>query len=136
MADRLQTDRAAGAGCFIDAMQCGKTTDTTNPSFPPLSLKETVPDMSMSPPLWHSIRDHKLAEQASRIPKEWLISLQNMPSSDVINVMDIPRTCGVLTPKELHITEAYDARTLATELRYGKLTAVEVTNAFCKVRHF
>ena len=88
--------------------------------------------MSDSP--WHSIRDRKLADRAAKIPKEWLILSENLPGSDVLDVTDIPRTCGVLTPKELHITEAYDARSLAAVICNRKLTAVEVTTAFCKVR--
>ncbi len=87
----------------------------------------------MTPP-WHSIRDRKLADRASRIPKEWLIPLNRLPDSDVLDVTEIPRTCGILTPEELHITEAYDARNILAKLRNGKLSAVEVTTAFCKVR--
>lgn len=87
----------------------------------------------MSPP-WHSIRDRKLTDRASRIPKEWLIPPELLPGPDVLDVTEIPRTCAILKPKELHITEAYDARNLAAELRNGKLSAVEVTTAFCKVR--
>ena len=88
-----------------------------------------------TPPLWHSIRDRKLADRASHIPKEWLIPSENLPSHDVLDVTDIPRTCGVLTPREVHITESYDARGLRDALINRSFTAVEVTTAFCKVRH-
>lgn len=87
----------------------------------------------MSPP-WQSIRDRKLAERSSRIPKEWLIAPERIPGPNILDVTEIPGTCGILSPKELHITEAYDARSMAAELRNGKLSAMEVTTAFCKVR--
>ena len=48
--------------------------------------------------------------------------------------MDVPRTGGVLTAREVHITEAYDAQGLAKAIKERRFTAVEVTRAYCKVR--
>lgn len=88
----------------------------------------------MAPPPWESIRVRKLEEQKSRIPQEWLIARERLPSDDVLNVVDVPRTCGILSPQELRITEDFDARSLAAAIRSRQLSALEVTIAFCKVR--
>lgn len=45
--------------------------------------------------------------------------------------MDVPRDCGLLSEKELEITER-TAVDLVKRLAKGELTAVEVTAAFCK----
>jgi hypothetical protein len=47
--------------------------------------------------------------------------------------MDIPRTCGLLSARELEITENYDVRELLRAMADKRLTAEEVTTAFCKV---
>ncbi|KAI4207843.1 MAG: hypothetical protein LQ346_000346 [Caloplaca aetnensis] len=86
----------------------------------------------MAPPPWESIRVRKLEEQKSRIPQEWLIARERLPSDDVLNVVDVPRTCGILSPQELRITEDFDARSLAAAIRSRQLSALEVTIAFCK----
>lgn len=87
----------------------------------------------MSHPQWQTIRDRKLADVASRIPTEWQIPASKLPPASISNVLSIPHTCGILTSKELHITESYNARSLLSALRNRDLTAVEVTTAFCKV---
>ena len=84
-------------------------------------------------PQWQPIRDKKLAEVAYRIPPEWQISPSRLPPPTTANVLSLPRTSGVLTAKEIHITEDYDARELLNTLKHRKFTAVEVTTAFCKV---
>jgi len=87
-----------------------------------VTLGHTPP---MSSPPWQSIRDRKVADRTARIPQEWLILREDLPGPDVLDVIDIPRTCSILTPEDIHITEAYDARSLAGEIRNGKLTAVD-----------
>ncbi|KAG0648965.1 amidase [Hyphodiscus hymeniophilus] len=84
----------------------------------------------MSKPLWQAIAERKQAERQSRIPKEWL--LPSLPSSSTLNVLSIPQTCGILSSKELEITEKYDATSLAQAIASNRLTAEEVTTAFCK----
>ena|ERR1700760_1025999 len=78
---------------------------------------------------WQSIARRKQQEQLSRIPKEYLLSSKNSEST---NVLGVPRSCGLLTSKELDITENFDATALAKEIRDGNLTSVEVVEAFCK----
>lgn len=64
------------------------------------------------------------------ISREWLLS--SLPSPSTIDVRSIPRTCGILTSKELEITENYDATALAQAIQSHTLTAQAVTVAFCK----
>ena len=48
------------------------------------------------------------------------------------SVLDVPRTCGLLTEDELDITENYDAVTLLEKIAARELTSHSVTTAFCK----
>ncbi|RAH50283.1 putative general amidase [Aspergillus brunneoviolaceus CBS 621.78] len=73
--------------------------------------------------------------EVSQIPPGLLStadSITNTSQYEAINVMDIPRTCGLLTSDELLITEQYDVRSLLGAIRERKLTAKEVVHAFCK----
>lgn len=79
---------------------------------------------------WKAIAQRKRAERQSRIPSAWLLS--NPPSPSTLDVLSIPRISGILTSHELSITENFDATSLADAIRSHKLTAEEVTIAFCK----
>ncbi|KAK9449118.1 amidase signature domain-containing protein [Limtongia smithiae] len=70
----------------------------------------------------------KLAERESRIPQEWRITFDESKPC----LLDVPSTCGLLSAKELEITENYDSVGLLAELAAGKLSAVEVATAFNK----
>ncbi|KAK7204916.1 general amidase-like protein [Myxozyma melibiosi] len=70
----------------------------------------------------------KLAQRESRIPKEWKIDVDLSPA----NLLDVPSTCGLLTDRELEITEKYDSVGLLAEIAKGTYTSKEVTIAFCK----
>jgi amidase len=85
------------------------------------------------PESWQSVSKRKKEQQASRIPKEWLLVAEFKPSAGTLNVLDIPRKCGILDEKDLEITENYDATALVEELAKGRLKSVDVTRAFCKV---
>lgn len=77
------------------------------------------------------IAKRKQEQRQSRIPKQWI--LQSPPPRETLNVEDVPRTCGIMTDHELHITENYDATALAEAIASRKLKCVDVTTAFCKV---
>lgn len=95
-----------------------------------------------------AISQRKLAETDAKIPSEWRLSESQIPPGMLspaesitnvkqygrVNVMDIPRTCGLLSARELEITEQYDVRGLLRAMTDKRLTAEEVTTAFCKVR--
>jgi Asp-tRNA(Asn)/Glu-tRNA(Gln) amidotransferase A subunit family amidase len=84
------------------------------------------------PDTWLAISQRKKADQASRIPKDWLLPDHSKPSPNTNNVLDIPRRCGILSKEELHITDDYDATALLEGLKSGQLKSVDVTRAFCK----
>lgn len=48
------------------------------------------------------------------------------------NLLPIIKDCGILTPRELEITDVEDATTLLAEIHSQKWTALEVTIAYCK----
>lgn len=73
-----------------------------------------------------TIRKH---QQLNEIPKEWTIRI---PSPDHINVVDIPHTCGVLTERELQITETLDIDLMLRHLASAEWSSFEVTTAFYK----
>ncbi|KAF4624347.1 hypothetical protein G7Y89_g13825 [Cudoniella acicularis] len=79
---------------------------------------------------WKAIAQRKQSEREARIPKAWRLS--SLPPANNLDARTIPRTCGLLSSKELEITERYDATDLSEAIRSGNLTAEEVTIAFCK----
>ncbi|CDK25120.1 unnamed protein product [Kuraishia capsulata CBS 1993] len=66
------------------------------------------------------------------IPEKWRLPADLYPTDPMANVLDIPRTCGILTEKEQDITENYTAAEMLVKLSSGEFTSVEVTTAFCK----
>jgi amidase len=88
----------------------------------------------MSQP-WQTIVAKKRAQQAPMIPNEWKLSQEvigQAKANPEAGVADIPAHCGLLTPKEIEITEKYDAVGLVESLAAKRFTASEVTLAFCK----
>lgn len=83
---------------------------------------------------WQSIAEKKRADLASRIPKEWLLPASYRPDGNTIDLTEIPRHCGLLSTRELELTEKHDATELLELLRSGRLKSREVVEAFCKVR--
>lgn len=103
--------------------------------------------MSNSTPSYPAIAQRKQAHLESQIPAEWKLSASQIPSGMLsledsitnakqyqrVNVMDVPRTCGLLTNKELEITENWDIRGLLRVIAEKRYTAEDVVGAFCKV---
>ncbi|CAO2652666.1 Nn.00g009490.m01.CDS01 [Neocucurbitaria sp. VM-36] len=94
-----------------------------------MSKSKAQPEPQL-PPKWQLVAWQKKDEQYTRIPYEW--RLDSLPSPSVTNYTDIARTCGLLSRKELDITEQYDATELAKAIREKKLKCVNVARAFCK----
>lgn len=80
---------------------------------------------------WQEKAAAKAAEAKAKIPTEWLLPEGLVPDNQ-LNVLDVPRTCGILTLEEISITEDYDATALRDKLAKGELSAFQVTVAFCK----
>jgi hypothetical protein len=81
------------------------------------------------PTTWQELAAEKKARQAASIPKEWLIV---PPSEDILDVTDIPAKCGLLSARDLEITEVTSVAALLSKIATGAWTSVEVTTAFCK----
>ncbi|KAI5789212.1 general amidase-like protein [Pyronema domesticum] len=87
--------------------------------------------MSSPPETWREISIRARANRDSKIPPSWL--LKNPTTySHLSDVTSVPRSCGLLTPLELDITESYTAPALVSAISEKKFTAVEVATAFCK----
>ncbi|OCH96192.1 general amidase [Obba rivulosa] len=83
----------------------------------------------MSTPSWQEQVADKRRRLQEAIPKEWLIT---PPPDDKLYRMDIPETCGILTSRELEITNTADVAVLLQKLATSEWSSVEVTTAFCK----
>lgn len=104
--------------------------------------------MAAQQPPYVAVAQRKQAELAAAIPAEWRLPAHLIPAGMLsiaesitegpkqysrVNVMGIPRTCGILSPKELGITEKYDVRGLIAAMTEGGLKTEEVVRGFCKV---
>ncbi|KAF9461703.1 general amidase [Collybia nuda] len=78
---------------------------------------------------WKDICSAKKKAQLASIPPEWIIQ---MPPKSQTNVMNVPQDCGLLTARELQITETTDVETLLKKLHSSEWSSVEVTTAFYK----
>lgn len=76
---------------------------------------------------WEDVAKAKVDAREARIPSAW--RLTSPPKS--LNVMDVPRTCGILSERELEITESA-AVDLVSSMVGKKYTAEEVATAFSK----
>ncbi|KAL4983255.1 amidase signature domain-containing protein [Aspergillus falconensis] len=65
------------------------------------------------------------------IPKQWLVPADQLPPADQLNVVDFPRESGMLTDRELAITES-SASALVSAMGEGRFSAEEVVVAFLK----
>lgn len=86
--------------------------------------------------MYTSVAAKKQTQLQARIPPEWRIQgalgLDPLDTKyDRVNVMDVPRTCGLLSAQELDITENYDVPGLLAKIR--EVSCEVVVRAFCKV---
>ena len=89
----------------------------------------------MADEAWRSASRTKLAANYAKIPKEWRLGarfLQDVAPNSHLNVLDVPRECGILTKGELEITGQYDATALVGHIASKRLGSHEVVLAFCK----
>lgn len=91
--------------------------------------------MTTTTETWETIASNYRSQTTAKIPIEWLLPssiTSSISETSFQNVLDIPRTCGILSQEEIEITEMYDAVTLSGLLGEGKVKSVDVTRAFCK----
>lgn len=76
---------------------------------------------------WQEIAKEQRKTIIDSIPARWRL-LEKI--DDLQSVHQVPASCGLLTPKQLEITER-SAVSLVKDLASGTLSSVEVTEAFC-----
>ncbi|CAG7929407.1 unnamed protein product [Penicillium olsonii] len=83
---------------------------------------------------WQDVVSKKQLEVASMIPDAWRLPESMLKSAQTpgANVLEIPAASGILSAKQLIITESYDATDLLGKIEQKELSAYEVTEAFCK----
>ncbi|GAA5860318.1 hypothetical protein JCM8547_003461 [Rhodosporidiobolus lusitaniae] len=82
---------------------------------------------------WQTRAAAKRASSVSLIPSAWRLPsslLDSLPPS--ADVRDIPRTCGLLSNRELEVTEEVNAMVILRRIREQEWTSSEVVEAFCK----
>lgn len=79
---------------------------------------------------WQAKAEAKRKDLAKQIPEKWRIPKDKMPADSVLSVIDFPKDSGLLTSRELEITET-NVVPLAQKIASGSWTAKEVTEAFC-----
>jgi hypothetical protein len=105
---------------------------------------------TQSQPAYLDIARRKWENLNSSIPPEWRLPDEYIPhgmrlspidsihrigeyAKDKTNLLEIPGICGLLSEKELGITEQWDVRGLLGEISSERLRSEEVVYAFCKV---
>lgn len=89
---------------------------------------------------WEKIVAQKKERSKNEIPNDWklpeaIFSELSLPLESHPNRVldkDIPRQSGILSTRELEITEKYSVTELLDGLASGTFTSLEVTTAFCK----
>ncbi|ORY10554.1 amidase signature domain-containing protein [Clohesyomyces aquaticus] len=84
---------------------------------------------------WETLAASKRSAVSKKIPLEWRLPsslTSQISSTSTLNVLDVPRECGILTSNELDLTEKYDATDLVDLMSSGKVKSYDVTLAFCK----
>ncbi|KAM6501145.1 general amidase [Amanita muscaria] len=79
--------------------------------------------------IWVQLAQEKKRKTEALIPKEWI--LPNPPPTDQLDVSHVPDQCGLLTKKEIEITNS-PVGVLLTNLASQTWSSVEVTIAFSK----
>lgn len=63
--------------------------------------------------------------------KEWLLPEDKLPGKEQLNVVDVPKTSGILSEEEVFITDQ-DVAALLEAYQSGKWTVRQVVTAFMK----
>ncbi|KAM6501200.1 general amidase [Amanita muscaria] len=79
--------------------------------------------------IWEQLAQEKKRKTEALVPKEWI--LPNPPPSDQLDVSHVPDQCGLLTKKEIEITNS-PVGILLANLASQIWSSVEVTTAFAK----
>jgi len=106
---------------FITSFESRTAMTATNLHHPP---KQTKAD-------WQDVAKRVKARIEDAIPASYRIDPALIPKDLSVSVLNLPAIAGVLSSRELEITESY-AHELLPKLADKTYSAVEVTEAFCK----
>lgn len=81
---------------------------------------------------WQDVVKAKRAQRDALLPASYKVATEKLPPVSTESVVDFPRTCGILSEREIEITETDDVSDLLSKLANGHYTAVEVLEAFIK----
>jgi amidase len=96
-----------------------------------LYMLQAGPPVPQGTDEYETKRSALLQEFSDAVPAEFYLP-QSIIDQAPKDVRNIPRESGLLTDRELDITEGYDASALAKEIAEKRYTAVEVAVAVCK----
>ena len=80
---------------------------------------------------WTERAKSRKLQQENEIPEGWRIQIPPL-STENLNVLDVPKNCGLLTPREIFITETDDIELTLRKLGSGEWSSFEVTTAYYK----
>jgi Asp-tRNA(Asn)/Glu-tRNA(Gln) amidotransferase A subunit family amidase len=83
---------------------------------------------------WKEIAHRKRAQRDAAIPTDWKLDHIYLPkeNGEPESVLAVPQQCGILTAKEIQITSHFNAGGIIREITSRRITAKQVTTAFCK----
>ena len=84
---------------------------------------------------WNTLAARRRNDLYNKIPVAWRLSkffTDRIGPTVSNNVLDAPHESGILTDRELNITEDYDATALVEKMALGVFSSYEVTLAFSK----
>lgn len=79
---------------------------------------------------WQERAAAKRAANLEALPRSMILPVP--PGAEVLDVMHVPATCGLLTGRELNITESKDVTVLLGQIARAEYSALEVATAFIK----
>lgn len=89
---------------------------------------------------WETRAAQRRQQRSDAIPEDWRLKPELLgelqtpleQSDNNVLALGLCKRSGILSDKELAITESYKVSELLRALATGTLTALEVTTAFCK----
>lgn len=102
------------------------------PAPAPWSALHTGQGVALEGSSWRAIAAAKRAALAAQIPARWLLAGSDLVAtvrSDA-DATGVVKSCGLLTARQLEITELDDAEVLLERLASQQYSALEVADAF------
>ncbi len=83
-------------------------------------------------PSWQEVAEAKRAQREALISDAYKVPVESLPAASTDSVVDFPSKTGILSQREIEITETDDVSALLAKLASGEYTAVDVLEAFIK----